>query len=79
MKYYSSPNIVKEAIACNLPVISRDVGDVSERIEGIQNCYIVSNNPEEIADILRKALINNQRALNGYEKMQDLSQQIDQI
>ena len=48
---------------------------MSERIEGVRNCYIVSNKPEEIADILHIALKNNQRALNGYEQMQDLSQQ----
>lgn len=35
-----SPNVVKEALACNLPVISTDVGDVAERIGGVDGCYI---------------------------------------
>jgi glycosyltransferase involved in cell wall biosynthesis len=35
-----SPTIVKEALACNLPIVSVDVGDVRERIEGIEGCYI---------------------------------------
>lgn len=74
-EHEGSPNIVKEAIACNLPVVSRDVGDVSERIEGVQNCYLVSNKPEEIADILNIVLKKNQRAVNGFNKIQDLSQQ----
>ena len=28
-----SPTIVKECLACNLPIVSVDVGDVAERIE----------------------------------------------
>jgi glycosyltransferase involved in cell wall biosynthesis len=49
-----SPNIVKEALACNVPVVSVDVGDVRERIEGIAGCHIASADPADLAMKLRE-------------------------
>ena len=36
-----SPNAIKEALACDLPVVSVDVGDVAEHIQSISGCEIV--------------------------------------
>jgi teichuronic acid biosynthesis glycosyltransferase TuaC len=44
-----SPTVVKEALACSLPVVSVDVGDVAERIEGIEGCYLATPEPAELA------------------------------
>ena len=48
-----SPNVVKEAMACNLPIVSVDVGDVRDVIDGTRNCRIC---PPE-ADLLGQALV----------------------
>jgi teichuronic acid biosynthesis glycosyltransferase TuaC len=67
-----SPTIVKEALACNLPIVSVDVGDVRERIEGIQGCYLASANPNDLAIKLSLAHAGPRRVV-GRIKMQELS------
>ena len=51
-----SPQFIKEALACNCPVVSTDVGDVRLVMERIAGCYICSYEPADVADKLRKAL-----------------------
>jgi glycosyltransferase involved in cell wall biosynthesis len=51
-----SPNVVKEALACNLPVVSTDVGDVSARVGRVEGCAVVYDSPDEVASALRMAL-----------------------
>lgn len=44
-----SINIVKEALACDLPIVSVDVGDVAERIAGVEGCYLAKANSTDLA------------------------------
>ena len=59
-----SPNVVKEALACNLPVVSVAVGDVPERLLDVHPSEIVERDPGLIADHLMKILIAKARS-NG--------------
>ncbi len=52
-----SPNVVKEALACGLPVVSVDVGDVRERLEGVAGCVVCSDDrPQTLAAALDRVL-----------------------
>jgi teichuronic acid biosynthesis glycosyltransferase TuaC len=51
-----SPNAVKEALACNVPVVSVEVGDVRERIAGIEGCFIADGTAEDVAEKLCRVL-----------------------
>ena len=60
-----SPNAVKEALACNLPVVSVPVGDVAERFKGVTGCELCEDDkPETIADALERVLNRGTRAVS---------------
>lgn len=51
-----SPNMVKEAMACGLPIVSVDVGDVRNVIAGTRNCHITERDPRMLAAALLEVL-----------------------
>ncbi|MEX0926215.1 MAG: glycosyltransferase [Dehalococcoidia bacterium] len=59
-----SPTVVQEAMACNLPVVSVDVGDVRERLDGVHPSYIVTRNPQDLGEALA-AVMAERVASNG--------------
>ena len=50
-----SPTVVKEALACGLPVVSTDVGDVLEVFGRLDCCSVA---PDDSATTLAKCLID---------------------
>lgn len=71
-----SPNAVKEALACNLPVVSVRVGDVPLRLQGIAGCELCPDDRvETIAASLELVLQRGER-IDGRSAVQDLNERL---
>ncbi|WP_293028245.1 glycosyltransferase family 4 protein [Natronococcus sp.] len=70
-KREAGPMAVKEAAACNVPVVSTDVGFVDETIGGLENC-VVSDDDRELAAGLESVLAGSGRS-NAREAIDGLS------
>jgi len=67
-----SPTVIKEAMCCNLPIVSVDVGDVREVIDDTRNCYICTRDPNNIAEGVKLVLDNGMRT-TGRNSIKHLS------
>jgi teichuronic acid biosynthesis glycosyltransferase TuaC len=61
-----SPNVVKEALMCNLPVVVTDVGDVRELLAGVEPSWVCPDTAERLAGALIECLAQPRRS-NGRE------------
>lgn len=58
-----SPNIIKEAMACNCPIVCTNVGDTQWVIGGTKGCFITSFKEEDIAEKIKFAIDFRQKHL----------------
>jgi glycosyltransferase involved in cell wall biosynthesis len=70
--FEASPVVIREALACNVPVLSTDVGDASVMLEGIAGCAVVAADASRIAEALHTAL-GAPRRVDARERMRRYS------
>ena len=79
-----SPDVIKEAMACNCPIVTTNVGDVEERLHDLEGCFVVSNKElenervRELGKALEKALAFGKRT-NGRNRILNDKLEISQI
>jgi glycosyltransferase involved in cell wall biosynthesis len=57
-----SPNVVKEAMACNLPVVAVPVGDVPELLAGVPGYIVCPRDAQQLGDALAHVLASPPQA-----------------
>ena len=67
-----SPNVIKQAMACNLPIVATDVGDVREVIGKTRDCHICRPNIPEFAAWMQEILLHCPRT-DGRAHIQHLN------
>jgi glycosyltransferase involved in cell wall biosynthesis len=71
-RHEGSNNTVKEALACNLPVVATPCGDVRERLQGVQACHVCARDPLELGARLTEVAARRQRS-DGRAHLQGLT------
>lgn len=66
-----SPNVVKEAMACNCPIVATDVGNVKWLLGEVDQHYVVKHNPMDMAEKIKLVLENGKRS-NGRSRLIEL-------
>lgn len=64
-----SPNIVKEAMACNLPVVSVACGDVAERLQSTFPGRVCEDTPGGLAEAMEEVFKTRSRS-NGRQQLE---------
>ena len=67
-----SSNTIKEAMACNCPVVTTDVGDARQVISDTEGCFVTSFDPDDVASAVIRALDSGRRT-SGRARVQHLS------
>ena len=70
-KSEGSPQVVKEAMACNCPVVATDVADIAHLLHGVKNSYVTTFDPADVADKIARVIRSGERS-DGLYRIQAL-------
>lgn len=70
-KSEGSPQVLKEAMAYNCPVVATDVADIAYLLDGVSNSYVTTFDPADVADKIQRVIASGERT-NGRERVMQL-------
>lgn len=75
--YEASPTVVKEAVSCEIPLVSTDSGDTGEIVQGLPYCFVCPDDPATLASRIGDCF--DHRAVGGRQRLRDLGLGLDQV
>lgn len=69
-----SPQIIKEAMACNCPIVATDVGDIKDIMGDTEGCYLISEKSNE-----KREMNNTNRIKETSEKVKEALKFAEQV
>ena len=70
-KSEGSPQAVKEALACNCPIVATGVADIPVLLDGVDNCYVTGFDAAEVASRI-DAVLQCGRRSDGRKRIMEL-------
>ena len=70
-KSEGSPQVLKEAMACNCPVVATGVADIAFLLQGVTNSYVTTFDPKDVADKIQRVIDCGERT-NGRDRIDAL-------
>ena len=70
-KSEGSPQVLKEAMACNCPIVATDVADIAFLLDGVNNGYVTTFDPADVAEKILRVIDCGERT-NGRERVEVL-------
>ena len=70
-KSEGSPQVLKEAMAYNCPVVATDVADIAYLLDGVSNSYVTTFEPADVVEKIQKVIASGERT-NGRDRIMQL-------
>lgn len=77
-KSEGSPQVLKEAMAYNCPIVATDVADIAYLLDGVSNSYVTSFEAQDVADKISCVIECGQRT-NGRDRIEKLKLENSQV
>jgi glycosyltransferase involved in cell wall biosynthesis len=77
--FEGSPNSVKEAMACETPVVSTSVGNVTELLKGVIGSYVSESNEVDVLAEYSNRVLKQEFGLNSRDKLIEYKMDADSV
>jgi len=76
-----SPQVIKEAMACNCPIVATDVGDIKLVFGNTEGCYLTAFDTNDVAEKLKKAIdfVRTNGSIHGRERIIELGLDLETV